>query len=61
VAIIFPKNVMDTLDPFFRFCQISIGPGTRNLKKTKHYFKPDPTIQTACQQKAYPESFINLG
>ena len=21
------------LDPFFRFCQISIGPGTRNLKK----------------------------
>ena len=28
-------------------------------KKTKHYFKSDPVIQTACQKEAYPESFID--
>ena len=49
-------------DPFFCFCEISIGPDTLNLKKklnTIYYF--DPVIQTACQKEAYPESFINLG
>ena len=50
------------MDPIFCFCEISIGPGTLNLKKTtKYYLKFDPVIQTACQKEAYPESFINLG
>ena len=46
------------LDPFFRFCQISIG---QLEKKTKHQVNYDPAIQIACQKETYPESFINLG
>ena len=34
---------------------------TKLEKKTKHFFKSDPAIQTACQKEAYPVSFINLG
>ena len=44
------------MDPFFRFCQISM----KLEIKPKHYFKSDPAIQTAWQKEAYPESFINL-
>ena len=49
------------MDPFFRFCQISKGPVHETWKTTKHYFKSDPAIQTACQKEAYPKSFINIG